>query len=128
MNRLFILREASQYEAMSHFIAAHWQAVSRTKPLSVAVRAYSPKRSSEQNKRYWAIVGEVAEQSYLDGRTYSGEAWHEYFKRRFIGVEDLPDGGCIGISSASLSVEGFAEFMTKVEFYVIDALGCELTA
>ena len=126
MNRLFILREASQYEAVLRFLAANWEAVSHSKPISVSVKAWSPKRSSEQNKRYWAIVGEVAEQCYLKGRTYSSEAWHEYFKRLFIGIEDLPNGGSVGISSASLSVDDFTEFMSKVEVYAVE-LGCELS-
>lgn len=129
MNRLFILREQAQFDAVCNFLNANWSACSKEKkPLSVAVSVWQAKRSKSQNKRYWAIVGDIAEQSYVAGKKHTGDQWHEYFKRRFIGFEELPEGGVIGISSASLDVESFAEYILKIEVYAVDTLGCEFTA
>ena len=127
MNRLFILREPSQYAAMSAYIAQHWQSARHTQPLAVEIKPWNPRRTKDQNKRYWAIVGELAEQVKMVNQYYRPEAWHEYFKRRFIGVLDLPNGGCVGMSSADLDVEKFGVFMTQVEAYAVDELNCVLT-
>lgn len=78
------------------------------------------KRRSAQNRRYWAVLHEIAEQL----STADTEAWHEYFKRRFIGVKEisLPDGEivAVGKSSTELSVKEFADYMTSIEAWAVD--------
>jgi hypothetical protein len=43
-----------------------------------------------------------------------------------IGSEELPHGGTAGISTTSLSVAEFAEYVGKVEAYAASELGIEL--
>lgn len=78
------------------------------------------KRRNAQNRRYWAVIHEIAEQL----STADTEAWHEYFKRRFIGVKEisLPDGEivAVGKSSTELSVREFADYMTSIEAWAVD--------
>jgi hypothetical protein len=78
------------------------------------------KRRSAQNRRYWAILHEMAEQLDIN----DVEAWHEWCKRRFIGVKEvtLPDGEIINIgrSSTDLSVQEFADYMTSIEAWAVD--------
>ena len=78
------------------------------------------KRRNAQNRRYWAVLHEIAEQL----STADTEAWHEYFKRRFIGVKEisLPDGEivAVGKSSTELSVKEFADYMTSIEAWAVD--------
>ena len=59
------------------------------------------KRTSKQNRRYWGngVLKQIAEQAAPGGKLYSAEIWHEQFKRKFIGVIELPDGSVQGESS-----------------------------
>ena len=88
--------------------AGEWELVLRKK---------NAKRTKEQNNRYWAMLFEVSAVVWLDGKRYSDECWHEYFKRTFIGCEELPGGGLVGISTTTLTVEQFANYMTQIEHW-----------
>ena len=81
----------------------------------LVLRPLKSKRSIDQNKRYWALLLELSDIAWVDGKQFSKDAWHEHFKREFIGIEELPGGGQIGISTAKLSVEEFGNYMTRIE-------------
>ena len=83
------------------------------------------KRTPAQNRRYWGkgVLAQVAEQATVKGRLYDAKVWHEQFKRMFIGVFELPDGGIQGMSSTELNTVKFSEFCTKVEAYASSELG-----
>jgi hypothetical protein len=61
---------------------------------------------------------------WIDGKQYSQDAWHEHYKRKFIGIEEIP-GGIQGISTTTLSVKEFSEYCDKIEYDAIE-LGAEL--
>lgn len=43
-------------------------------------------RSVQQNRFYWGVVlAEVSEQAAINGQRWTAEAWHELFKRQFLG-------------------------------------------
>lgn len=127
MLRVFVLRDDNRAQMLWAFLKANWKQLAEAgKPLAVTVTEYKSLRSIEQNKRYWAIIRQISEQAYLNGTCYSSDAWHEHFKRMFIGSVDLPDGGTYGQSSTSLSVPEFADYMTKVEAYAASELGVEI--
>ena len=101
----------------------------------IILRTTVYKRSDQQNRRYWAILNELAEQLAIRGDKFSSETWHEYFKGRFIGQEEikLPNGKNIvrPISSTTLDKAAFAEYMTQVEAWAAGhgiLLGEELAA
>ena len=82
------------------------------------------KRSTEQNRRYWAILGEISEGIPVnDDRRgavyYAPKAWHLYFRQKYIGCEDtkMPNGKTVTepISTTTLDVGEFAEYMTQIE-------------
>jgi len=81
----------------------------------LVLRPIKSKRSMEQNKRYWKLLAELQEVAYLDGRQYGKDAWHEYLRREFIGCIDLPGGGVIGMSTTTLSIDEFTDYMTRIE-------------
>lgn len=83
------------------------------------------KRTKAQNRRYWGngVLSQVAAQAAINGRLYSTETWHEMFKRKFIGVDELPNGEVIGKSSTALSTVEFSEFCAQVEAYAANELG-----
>lgn len=83
------------------------------------------KRTKPQNRRYWGkgVLAQIAEQATVNGRLFDAETWHEMFKRKFIGVIELPDGGIQGMSSKDLDTSEFAEFCTQVEAFACTDLG-----
>lgn len=83
------------------------------------------KRTSKQNRRYWSngILAQVAAQAVVGGRMYSAESWHEVFKQKFIGVDELPNGQVIGKSSKELDTAEFCKFSDQVEAYAVTDLG-----
>ena len=84
------------------------------------------KRTDRQNKRYWGqgVLSQIAAQAVLPGgRQFSTDNWHEFFKRMFIGIEELPNGEVIGKSSTQLTTAEFSEFCAKVEAYAATELG-----
>ena len=126
--RTFVLRGDNNAQQLWAFLRNNWRHLADAgKPLSITVSEHRAKRSTEQNKRYWAMLHEIAEGAWLNGRRYSAEAWAEHFKRAFIGTEELPNGGSIGISTTALSVDEFAAYMTRIEVYATETLGVELS-
>lgn len=82
------------------------------------------KRSSAQNKRYWAIVARVAEGCHPQGDTYSVPTWHKWFKSHFLGCTEtkLPNGATLTEpnSSADEDTPEFSDYMTAVEAWAAE--------
>lgn len=85
----------------------------------LVLRPMKSKRSIEQNKRYWLLLREIAATAWLNGRQFSDETWHEFFKRTFIGCDEIamPDGTTElrGISTTRLKVDEFGDYMLQIE-------------
>lgn len=81
-------------------------------------------RSSDANKRYWAIIQKVSENIKPNGQQFSIESWHEYMKAKFLGMQEfeLPSGQTLvrANSSAVLDVGEFNDYMTKVEAWATE--------
>jgi hypothetical protein len=77
------------------------------------------KRTKPQNRRYWGngVLAQIATQATVGGKLFSAEAWHELFKRLYIGVIEMPDGSVQGMSSKDLDTAEFSLFCTAVEAY-----------
>lgn len=126
--RTFVLRNEPNANALWQFLKNNWRALAGAgKPLAVTGQEHKTKRSTDQNKRYWAILNEIAANTWLDGRQFSADAWHEFFKGKFIGYEETPDGRQVGISTTTLSVADFGDYMTRIEAYAADEIGIETT-
>lgn len=124
MQRQFILSGEAQAESLWAFLKNNWKVLAATsKPLLVTVEQYSKKRSNKQNSRYWAIVQQIAENGWVNGRKYDSETWHDFLKGHFIGYDDLPFGGKRPLSSATLNTEEFNVYMEKVELFAREELG-----
>lgn len=87
--------------------------------LEITIRPYKAKRSHEQNKRLWAIYGELADKAWVNGRRYSAETWHEYCKGYFLGFElkAMPDGTELKtpISTTRLNVAEMTEYQNNIQ-------------
>lgn len=129
IDRLFVLRSKENAAALYAFLKANWEALAGAgKPLMVQVSEYKTKRTREQNRRYWLLLEAIAAQAWVNGQRYSSACWHEYYKRKYIGVVDLPGGATMASSSTDLSVADFAEYMDKVEADAATELGVEFLA
>ena len=77
------------------------------------------KRSSEANRRYWAILHLLSERIKPRGNAHSAETWHLWCKSKFLGCTDhvLPSGKTMTIpnSTAELDTAAFNDYMTAVE-------------
>lgn len=78
-----------------------------------------PKRSSEANRRLWALYAAMADTLRPDGKVYTPTQFHLYCRERFLGSVDhsLPGGKTMTIpnSTADLDTDAFMDYMTQVE-------------
>lgn len=100
------------------------------KPLEVVLREEPRARKLDQNALMWVgPLKDIAEQAYVNKRTYTAEVWHEHFKAEFLpefpseeftreGYQKWdykPNGERILIGSTTqLTVKGFAQYLEQV--------------
>ena len=122
--RQFILRTELNCKALYAYLKQNWQSMANdNKPLAVTVATYKDKRHNQQNRLYWSYLKQIATQAMVEGKQYSDECWHEFFKGHFLGYVDLPDGRKIGESTTKLNVTDFASYVNNVEAYAVTELG-----
>ena len=89
----------------------------------LVLREHRKARSNEQNKRYWALLGEIAAHP-VDGQRFAADSWHEFFKGKFIGKEEvrMPWGETYNrpISTTTLDVGQFSDYMTQIEAWAAE--------
>ncbi len=91
-------------------------------------------RKLDQNALMWVgPLKDIAEQCWIDGRSYSADIWHEYFKEQFLPEEfdqelckneqyrkwDESPGGrrlLVG-SSTDLTIKGFAQYLDQIHAF-----------
>lgn len=77
------------------------------------------RRSNPANARYWLLLHVIADKAQPEGKSFSADTWHCYFKQRFLGCEEiqLPNKKVIQQpnSSADLDQDAFNDYMLKVE-------------
>lgn len=136
--RKILLRAPQQVEVA--ISAIRNAPLDQSKPLELLIREEVKARKPDQNSLMWAgPLKDIAEQGYVDGRTYTAEVWHEHFKREFLPESydpelckredyrkwDYTPGGeriLVG-STTDLTVRGFALYLTQVEAYAASELG-----
>ena len=127
MLKQFFLREPRHLEALLAFLDQNWKAMAdQGTPMAVTLTDAKAKRSTQANRYYWALLNQIAEDAWIEGRQYSAEVWHDYMKRRFIGSIDLPGGQTMAESSASLNTAEFAKYTEQVEVCAAQELGVTL--
>lgn len=81
-------------------------------------------RSSEANRRYWALVHLIAENLKPKGVEYSPDTWHIYLVGKFLGKIDvqLPNGRTVTqpVSTSKLSTSEFNDYMHAVEAWAAE--------
>jgi hypothetical protein len=124
----YILRNKEIAQRMVDYIkAVAGPAAAAGKPIVVEVGEYQAKRSTQANARYWALLEEISEQAYVDGKRFSREAWHTFFRDQFAPKEDGP-AGLTPMSTSQMDKETFQRYTTQIELYAVETLGIEFAA
>lgn len=113
------------------------------RPIEVVFQEEQTKRKLDQNAMMFAgPLRDIAEQAYLDGRQFSVEVWHEYFKRQLLpesydpelcmehyakwSVDPAGDRVLVG-STTQLTVRGMAQYIEAIQAFGA-SLGVEFRA
>ena len=90
-------------------------------PFQVVIEAYSPKRSTQQNKRYWLLIEMVAKHTGHDK-----DEVHDFAKQKFLGTRTIEIAGeraQVAPSTRRLKVKEFKDYMDNVENWMITEFG-----
>jgi len=122
----YVLWDARVCEKLYAFVRGNWSALAaKQTPMVVHLMAYSSQRTISQNKLYWRLLQDIAETAWIDGRQFSKDAWHETFRHRFLPRAETPEGE-LPVSTASLTVREFTDYINRVESYAATELGLEV--
>ena len=93
-----------------------------TKAWEVEVKPFAFNRSTQQNKKYWKLIGELG--SFLG---YDEGEMHELLKYKFLSYkqEMLGDEMVVVPSTSKLTIKEFIEYLNKVEDFAV-SLGFKL--
>lgn len=97
-------------------------------PFEVIIQPIKKKRSNQQNRAYWAFLGDIANQMEVPDE--SGELskltkddWHDLCRMKWLGVKVINLAGKEyprpSVSTTKLKVGEFAEYLTKIEAHFI---------
>jgi len=130
ISRTFVLRSPSSAAALMSFLKANAGAMARAgKPLEVNVSESGAKRSIRQNRRYWQMIGHIAENAWVEGKQFGKETWHEFFAQRFGIMKEiiLPNGEMAlrRESTSEMDTETFQNYLFRIEAYSAQELGIE---
>jgi len=87
-----------------------------SKDWEVEVKPFAFNRSTQQNKKYWALIGELG--SFLG---YDEGEMHELMKYKFLSYkqEMLGDEMTVVPSTSKLTIKEFVEYLEKVERFAV---------
>lgn len=92
----------------------------------ITIEDYSPRRSLQQNRRYWLWVNMVAKHV-----GHEPDEIHEMMKEKFLGtrvIEIAGERAQVSPSTRKLKVKDFREYVDKCEEWAIEKLGVWLDA
>lgn len=104
------------------------------RPIEVVLREEKKTRAPDANAAMWAgPLRDIAQQAWVDGRQFTAEVWHEWYKRTYLPEDDDPElemlvrdgyrkwaidpsGARVLIGSTTqLTVRGMARYMQQIE-------------
>lgn len=87
-------------------------------PDGYVVEIRQPSRTLDQNALYWTQVRECAERVTIEGKRFTPQVWHVYFKQRFLPgrIIELPNGQIMeqDPTTTELTKEEFSLFIEEV--------------
>lgn len=99
-------------------------------PLEVIIREKAKTRGNDANALMWAgALKDISEQAWVDGRQYSAEVWHIFFKGKHLPESETegmtregyrkwdvtPSGERVLVGSTTqLTTKGFSEYLERI--------------
>jgi hypothetical protein len=125
-SRTIILRNELNAKTLWNELKKWPEQAAANKPIQVVISVWRPIRSNAANKRYWAILTEIQEvMRVVQGRWFSTETLHQFFRDRFAPRIDDPDGKPVPISTSEMTVDQFDEYVSAIEAYAAQELDME---
>jgi NinB protein len=122
----YVVRDERVLARVLAMIRGNWQAMAASAhPMVVHLSTEAATRSQEQNRRYWALLSDIAASAWVDGKRFDKDTWHEEFRQRFLPRIDGPSGS-YPVSTTTLTVREFAHYMGQVEAYAATELALEI--
>ena len=94
------------------------------KPERCPVCGAVPKRNSEQNSAYWALLHKISLLVKPAGVSYDSKSWHLYFREKLLGYVDtvLPSGKQVTSlrSTTDLDKQEFSDYLAQVEAFAAE--------
>ena len=135
-DRVVRTREAAHL-AVTQAYALAKDAMERGKAARILAEEHDDDRSLQQNKFYWGpCLKEISEQASIEGQKWAAEAWHELFKRMFLGYEikKVRVAGRKKLtvirrlkSTTGLKVKPFGAYLDKVQAFAATDLGVQFS-
>jgi hypothetical protein len=123
----YIIRDEKILARALAMIRGNWQAMAASAhPMVVHLSTEAATRSQEQNRRYWALLADIAASAWVDGKQFSKDAWHAHFVGLLLPKIEGPHGEMFPVSTTTLTVREFAHYMGQVEAYAATELALEL--
>ena len=87
-----------------------------SKAYEVEIKPFAFNRSTQQNKKYWKLIGELG--SFLG---YDPGEMHELMKYKFLSYKQelLGDEMVVIPSTSKLTIKEFVEYLEKVERFAV---------
>lgn len=128
--REFTLRNVGVWSAVVAFIRANAPSFAdKGEPLRVIVTAEERQRNGPQNRKLHAMLTEMSDNAWWNGKQYPMEFWKEYYRRRFLLKDEYetPTGEIIQVywSTADLSVKQFSDLIEKIHVEGANEFGIE---
>ncbi len=123
-----------RWQSLAAFVKANARGfIDAGTPLRIILTTSEAKRSNEANGYYWkAVLTQIADQAWCNGRQYSRDVWHEHFAQKHMPkIEiELPTGEIISRrkSTTECGAGEFSDYVRKVEAEAAQELGVRFTA
>lgn len=109
----------------------HWVKAQTTAGHKVQLTAKTETRSLAQNRRLWAMLGEISNQVVWHGRKLTAEDWKHVLSASLKKQDAVPgiDGGFVvlGLSTSKMTVSEMTDLQTLIEAFGADQ-GVRFTA
>jgi hypothetical protein len=87
LDRIVNTREAAHAASLDAYRMAQ-QIIANGQRARIVASEHDDDRSLQQNRFYWgACLRDISEQAMVGGQRYTVDAWHELFRRQFLGYE-----------------------------------------
>lgn len=132
LDRIVATREAAHEAAMLAYRQAQ-AIIANGQRARITAAEQEDDRSLQANRYYWAVcLREISEQATIGGQRYTVDAWHELFKRQFLGYEVVkvrvagkkrPTIIRRLRSTTRLKVKAFGKYLDEVQAFAATDLG-----